>query len=129
MFRVSNVGLATAINFRIQGHKLKLVEVEGAHTLQEEYDSLDIHVGQSMSFLVTLNGSPKDYFIVASSRFTKSILNATAVLHYDGSATPASGPLPVGPGTGYNLHWSMKQARTIRYNILGITYIIYNLRG
>ncbi|XLR47762.1 hypothetical protein S83_032422, partial [Arachis hypogaea] len=32
-FRVSNVRLTTSINFRIQGHSLKLIEVEGAHTL------------------------------------------------------------------------------------------------
>ncbi|XP_020990046.2 ABC transporter G family member 9-like [Arachis duranensis] len=31
-FRVSNVRLTTSINFRIQGHSLKLIEVEGAHT-------------------------------------------------------------------------------------------------
>ncbi|RYQ91630.1 hypothetical protein Ahy_B09g097618 [Arachis hypogaea] len=47
-FRVSNVGLTTSINFRIQGHSLKLIEVEGAHTLQDTYESLDIHVGQSV---------------------------------------------------------------------------------
>ncbi|KAJ0432355.1 putative laccase [Helianthus annuus] len=32
LFRVSNVALTTLINFRIQGHTLQLVEVEGAHT-------------------------------------------------------------------------------------------------
>ncbi|XLT05885.1 hypothetical protein HN51_044634 [Arachis hypogaea] len=47
-FRVSNVGLRTSINLRIQGHSLKLIEVEGAHTLQDTYESLDIHVGQSV---------------------------------------------------------------------------------
>ncbi|KAK2405779.1 L-ascorbate oxidase protein [Trifolium repens] len=36
-FRISNVGLAASINFRIQGHSLKLVEVEGSHTLQSTY--------------------------------------------------------------------------------------------
>lgn len=115
LFRVSNVGISTSLNFRIQGHKLTLVEVEGSHTLQEVYDSLDIHVGQSVAVLVTLLGAPKDYFIVASSRFTKPILTATAILHYAGSNIPASEPLPVGPT--YHIHWSMKQARTIRWNL------------
>ena len=92
---------------------MTLVEVEGAHTQQEVYASLDIHVGQSMACLVTLIGSPKDYFIVASTRFTKPVLNGNAILHYAGSNTPASGPLPDGPT--YQIHWSMKQARTIRY--------------
>lgn len=114
-FRVSNVGIATSINFRIQGHNITLVEVEGCHTLQEVYESLDVHVGQSVTVLVTLQWSPQDYFVVCSSRFTKPILNATALLHYDGSNTPASLPLPIGPT--YQIHWSMKQARTLRTNL------------
>lgn len=114
LFRVSNVGLTTSINFRIQGHTLKLVEVEGSHTQQELYDSFDLHVGQSASFLVTLDGSTKDYFIVASSRFTRSVLTAIAIIRYTGSNSKPSGPLPIGPT--YHLHWSMKQARTIRHN-------------
>ncbi|CAH1437499.1 unnamed protein product [Lactuca virosa] len=115
MFRVSNVALTTSINFRIQNHTLTLVETEGSHTLQESYESLDIHVGQSASFLVNLNAPLKDYFIVASTRFTKPVLTATATLHYDGSTTKASLLLPWGPT--YEIHWSMKQARTIRWNL------------
>ncbi|KAJ6733050.1 MULTI-COPPER OXIDASE [Salix koriyanagi] len=34
MFRISNVGMSTSLNFRIQGHSMKLVEVEGSHTVQ-----------------------------------------------------------------------------------------------
>lgn len=113
-FRVSNVGTETSINFRIQGHVMTLVEVEGAHSLQEVYESFDIHVGQSAAFLVTLNGSVKDYFIVANSRFTKKVLTTTAILSYAGSQSRAQGPLPVGPSTR-DIHWSMKQARTVRY--------------
>ncbi|KDP31876.1 hypothetical protein JCGZ_12337 [Jatropha curcas] len=115
MFRISNVGLSTSLNFRIQGHTLKLVEVEGSHTLQNIYDSLDVHVGQSVAVLVTLNQPPKDYYIVASTRFTKQVLTATAVLHYKNSQTPASGPLPAAPIGQY--HWSMRQARTYRWNL------------
>ncbi|XAR57828.1 Laccase [Bertholletia excelsa] len=115
LFRITNVALTTAVNFRIQGHYLTLVEIEGSHTQQEVYESLDIHVGQSLSVLVTLSASPQDYFIVASSRFTKPILTCTAILHYTGSNTPAGGALPMGPT--YQLHWSMKQARTFRWNL------------
>ncbi|CAJ2635471.1 unnamed protein product [Trifolium pratense] len=113
-FRVSNVGLATSINFRIQGHKLKLIEVEGAHTLQETYESLDIHVGQSMTVLVTLDKSIGDYYIVTSSRFTNHILTTTATLRYSGSNSKASGQLPIGPT---DVDWSIRQARTIRLNL------------
>lgn len=122
MFRISNVGLSTSINFRIQGHTMKLVEVEGSHTLQNTYDSLDVHVGQSIAVLVTLDQLPKDYYIVASTRFTKQILTATAVLHYTNSHTPVSGPVPAGPT--YQIHWSMKQARTYRC----VTKLLYKWR-
>lgn len=93
---------------------MKLIEVEGSHTIQNIYDSLDVHVGQSVSVLVTFNQAPKDYYIVASSRFNRQVLTATATLHYSNSQTPVSGPLPAPPQFGY--HWSMKQARTYRYN-------------
>lgn len=113
MFRISNIGLSTSFNFRIQGHTIKLVEVEGSHVVQNTYESLDVHVGQSLSVLVTLDQAAKDYYIVASTRFTKTVLTATAVLHYSNSHTPVSGPVPTGPT--YQKHWSMKQARTLRY--------------
>ncbi|KAL0774078.1 hypothetical protein Bca101_039229 [Brassica carinata] len=114
-FRISNVGISTSINFRIQGHMMTLVEVEGSHTLEEVYESLDVHVGQSLTVLVTLKAPVKDYFIVASTRFTKPVLTTTAFLHYKGSKTRPSRPLPIGPT--YHIHWSMKQARTIRLNL------------
>ncbi|XAR73950.1 L-ascorbate oxidase [Bertholletia excelsa] len=115
MFRISNVGLSTSLNFRIQGHTMKLVEVEGSHVVQNTYDSLDLHVGQSMSVLVTLDQAPKDYYIVASTRFTKTVLTAVAVLHYTNSQTQVSGPLPAGPTD--QIDWSIKQAGTLRWNL------------
>lgn len=92
---------------------MKLVEVEGSHVVQNTYDSLDVHVGQSLSVLVTLDQAAKDYYIVASTRFTKIVLTAMAALHYSNSHTSVSGPVPTGPT--YQKHWSMKQARTLRY--------------
>ncbi|CAL5326285.1 unnamed protein product [Camellia sinensis] len=115
MFRISNVGLSTSINFRIQGHTMKLVEVEGSHVVQNTYDSLDVHVGQSLSVLVTLNQSPKDYYIVASTRFAKQVLTATSVLHYTNSQTSVSGPVPASPAD--QIQWSMNQARSLRWNL------------
>ncbi|KAL0460541.1 UNVERIFIED_CONTAM: L-ascorbate oxidase [Sesamum latifolium] len=67
--RVCNVGLRLSVNFRIQGHTMTVVEVEGSHTVQNVYDSLDLHVGQCMSVLVTADQTPKDYYFVASSRW------------------------------------------------------------
>lgn len=114
-FRISNVGLMTSINFRIQGHKMKLVEVEGSHTLQNIYTALDIHLGQSYSVLVTADQPPQDYYVVVSSRFTSPVLTTTAVLHYSNSRSRVSGPIPGGPTT--QVDWSLNQARSIRWNL------------
>ncbi|GFY94531.1 SKU5 similar 5 [Actinidia rufa] len=112
--RISNVGLKNTLNFRIQGHNMQLVEVEGTHTLQTTLSSLDIHVGQSYSVLVTADQSPQDYYIAVSTRFTSRVLNSTATLHYSNSAKPVSGQPPSAPTT---LDWSLNQARSIRTNL------------
>ncbi|XP_009353293.2 L-ascorbate oxidase homolog [Pyrus x bretschneideri] len=113
--RISNVGLTTSINFRIQGHKMMLVEVEGTHSLQNTYSSLDIHLGQSYSVLVTADQPPQDYYIVVSSRFTSQVLSSTSILHYSNSAGSVSGPPPGGPTT--QVDWSLEQARSLRRNL------------
>ncbi|XP_047327257.1 L-ascorbate oxidase homolog [Impatiens glandulifera] len=113
--RISNVGLQNSLNFRIQNHTMKLVEVEGTHTLQNTYSSLDIHAGQSYSVLITADQAPRDYYIVVSSRFTSQVLTTTAILHYSNSAGPAPGPLPGGPTI--SIDWSLNQARSIRTNL------------
>ncbi|KAE9620259.1 hypothetical protein Lal_00019755 [Lupinus albus] len=113
--RISNVGLQNTLNFRIEGHDLKLVEVEGTHTVQTTYSSIDVHVGQSYSVLITADQAPKDYYIVASTRFTDNVITSTASLHYSNSQQPISGPIPSGPTT--QIDWSIKQARSIRTNL------------
>ncbi|KAG5250263.1 multi-copper oxidase type family protein [Salix suchowensis] len=113
--RISNVGLQNSLNFRIQNHKMKLVEVEGTHTLQTTYSSLDIHVGQSYSVLFTADQPGLDYYIVVTSRFTSTVLNTTGILHYSNSAGAVSGPFPGGPTI--EVDWSLNQARSIRTNL------------
>lgn len=113
--RICNVGLQNSLNFRIDGHKMLLVEVEGTHTLQNTYSSLDVHLGQCSSVLITADQAPKDYYIVASSRFTSPVLTTTAVLHYSNSQTQVSGPIPGGPTV--EVDWSLNQARSIRTNL------------
>ncbi|KAL9384764.1 hypothetical protein Peur_021774 [Populus x canadensis] len=114
-FRISNVGLTTSINFRIQGHKMLLVEVEGTHSLQNTYDSLDIHPGQSYSVLVTADQAAHDYFIVVSTRFTSQVLTTTSILHYSNSAGSVS-DTPLG-GPTIQIDWSLEQARSLRRNL------------
>ncbi|CAI9117050.1 OLC1v1018364C1 [Oldenlandia corymbosa var. corymbosa] len=113
--RVSNVGLQNSLNFRIQGHKLKLVEVEGTHTLQNTYSSFDLHPGQSSSFLVTADQPPQDYFFVVSTRFTNPVITTTGIVHYSNSNQGPSGPIPGGPTI--QIDWSLNQARSIRTNL------------
>lgn len=117
-YRVCNVGLKNSINFRIQGHTLKLVEIEGSHTVQNVYDSLDVHVGQCFSLLVTANQEPKDYYLVASSRFTVQPLSTVGIIRYTNGKGPASPLLPLPPPEGSEgIAWSINQFRSFRWNL------------
>lgn len=91
---------------------MKLVEVEGSHTLQNTYSSLDVHLGQSYSVLVTADQPVRDYYIVVSSRFSTPVLTTTAVLHYSGSSSAVKGVPPGGPTI--QIDYSLNQARSIR---------------
>lgn len=116
-FRISNVGNAWSINFRIQNHTMTLVETEGSYTNQTVLDSLDVHVGQSYSVLVTADQNDADYYIVASPKWignsSESPLPAVGILHYENSTVPADGPLPFGPDPN-DINFSINQARSIR---------------
>lgn len=95
-----------------------LVETEGSYTVQTNYSNMDIHVGQSYSFLVTMDQNAiSDYYIVASPRFvntsTWAKISGVAVLHYSNSQGSASGPLP-DPPIDSDTYFSMNQARSIR---------------
>ncbi|KAK1297641.1 hypothetical protein QJS10_CPB15g00470 [Acorus calamus] len=115
--RISNVGLKTSLNFRIQGHKMRLVETEGTYTDQYFYDDLDVHVGQSYSVLVTANQTIASYYMIASSRFLHPVLNCSAVIRYSGADdSPPTGPVPKGPDT-FDYAYSMNQARSIKMNL------------
>ncbi|XP_077235462.1 monocopper oxidase-like protein SKU5 [Tasmannia lanceolata] len=120
--RVHNIGVSTSLNFRIQNHNLLLVETEGSYTSQQNYTNLDIHVGQSYSFLVTMDqNASSDYYIVASARFVNETLwtrvTGVAILHYSNSKGNATGPLPDPPNDFYDKSFSMNQARSIRWNV------------
>ncbi|KAF7003026.1 hypothetical protein CFC21_018409 [Triticum aestivum] len=113
--RVSNVGLRSTLNFMIQDHNVTLVEVEGTHTVQNTYTSLDVHAGQSLSVLFTADRPAGGYHIAVSSRFTNHTLNSTAVLRYAGSTGYASGP-PRAVNQS-DVDFSLNQARSIRTNL------------
>ncbi|KAK7268512.1 hypothetical protein RIF29_21212 [Crotalaria pallida] len=119
-FRISNVGNALSFNFRIQNHQLVLVETEGSYTTQITLDSLDVHVGQSYSVLVTTNQSEADYYIVSTPKLTSTIgsssLVGIGVLHYSNSRAKVTGPLPNGPDP-FDLEFSLNQAKSIRWSL------------
>ncbi|KAI3933362.1 hypothetical protein MKW98_006721 [Papaver atlanticum] len=114
-FRISNVGSAYSINFRIQSHQMVLVETEGSYTSQIALDSLDVHVGQSYSVLVSANQNDADYFIMAYLTQTNITTPPAGIslLHYSGSPGVISGPLPLGPNP-MDKDFSVNQAKSIR---------------
>ncbi|PSS33174.1 Monocopper oxidase-like protein [Actinidia chinensis var. chinensis] len=119
--RVHNVGVSTCLNFRIQSHNLLLAETEGHYTMQQNYTSLDIYVGQSYSFLVTMDqNASSDYYMVASPRFVNQSLwqrvTGVGILHYSNSKGKASGPLPDPPNDAYDTSYAINQAMSIRQN-------------
>jgi FtsP/CotA-like multicopper oxidase with cupredoxin domain len=127
---VHNVGVSASLNFRIQGHSLLLVETEGSYTSQQNYTNMDIHVGQSYSFLVTMDqNASTDYYVVASVRFvdpsTIDKLTGVAILHYSNSQGPASGPLPDAPDDQYDAAFSINQARSIRHAFLPLCLLAH----
>ncbi|KAL1188743.1 Monocopper oxidase-like protein SKS1 [Cardamine amara subsp. amara] len=118
--RISNVGLKTCLNFRIQDHDMLLVETEGSYVQQHIYSSLDIHVGQSYSVLVTAKtdpiGSYRSYYIFASARFTNFYLSGIALIRYPNSPLDPVGPVPLAPGP-WDYTSSVQQAQSIRRDL------------
>lgn len=116
-FRISNVGNTFSLNFRIQNHPMVIVETEGSYTNQITVDSLDVHVGQSYSVLVTADQDEADYYMVATPKMfsvnDSSSLAGIGVLHYYNSLTQVGGPLPAGPDP-FDWNFTVIQARSIR---------------
>lgn len=113
-YRICNVGLKASLNFRIQSHPMKLVEMEGSHVVQNNYDSLDVHVGGCFTVLVTADKVPKDYYMVASTRFIKSVLTSKGIIRYENAKAPASPDLPKAP---LGWAWSVNQFHSFRWNL------------
>ncbi|KAE8676613.1 L-ascorbate oxidase-like protein [Hibiscus syriacus] len=112
--RICNASLKTSINFRFQGHTMKLVEMEGSHTVQNDYESLDVYVGQCYTLLVTADKELKDYYVFAFTRFTKRESTTMGNIQYlNGKGGPSYG-IP-NPPVGWA--WSLNQFRTFRWNL------------
>lgn len=117
-FRISNVGTTLSFNFRIQKHRMLLVETEGSYTSQIWLDSLDVHVGQSYSVLVTADQDEADYYMLATPKLINVInpsgLVGKGVLKYSNSKANVTEPLPGGPDP-FDMNFSLNQAKSIKY--------------
>lgn len=87
--------------------------------MQQNYTSLDIHVGQSYSFLLTTDqNASSDYYVVASARMVNETtwrrVTGVGILHYSNSKGKAHGHLPEPPQDQNDKTFSMNQARSIR---------------
>ncbi|CAH8284849.1 unnamed protein product [Eruca vesicaria subsp. sativa] len=118
--RISNVGLKTSLNFRIQDHDMLLVETEGSYVQKRTLSNLDIHVGQSYSVLVTAKtdpvGSRRSYYIFASTRFSSSYMTGLALIRYPNSPIDPVGPVPAAPES-WDYASSVRQALSIREDL------------
>ncbi|KAG8380566.1 hypothetical protein BUALT_Bualt06G0028900 [Buddleja alternifolia] len=118
--RISNVGSVFSFNFRIQKHQMVVVETEGSYTNQIVLDSLDVHVGQSYSILITTNQDEADYYMVATPKLynvdANDSLVAKGILHYENSVLSVQGPIPDGPDP-FDIDFSVNQAKSIRWNM------------
>ncbi|KAG8484892.1 hypothetical protein CXB51_021318 [Gossypium anomalum] len=92
---------------------MKLVEMEGSHTMQNEYKSLDVHVGQCFAVLVKADQDPEDYYVVASTRFTRRQVTATGIILYKNGKGPDSPELPP-PPVGWA--WSLRHETKSKLN-------------
>ncbi|PPE02845.1 hypothetical protein GOBAR_DD00100 [Gossypium barbadense] len=100
-YKICNVRIKTALNIRFQGNNMRLVEMEGSHTMQS-------------IVLVTANQEPMDYYVVASTRFTRQMVTATGIIRYTNGKGVASSKLPP-PPTSWA--WSLNQFRTFHWNL------------
>ena len=67
LFRVVNMGAFAGQYLWIEGHKMRIVEVDGVYTKQAEADMVYISAAQRVSFLLTAkNDTGANFPIVAS---------------------------------------------------------------
>ncbi|GJT72723.1 L-ascorbate oxidase [Tanacetum coccineum] len=103
--RISNVGLIHQSTSGSRAIRDVDSRTEGTHTLQNTYSSLDIHLGQSYSVLITADQPPANYYMVVSTRFTSQVLTATSILRYSNSGGSFPAPPPGGPTI--QIDWSI----------------------
>uniref|UniRef100_A0A0D9WRC4 L-ascorbate oxidase n=1 Tax=Leersia perrieri TaxID=77586 RepID=A0A0D9WRC4_9ORYZ len=98
--RIASTTSLSALNVKIQGHKMKMVEADGNHVEPFEGDDIDLYSSESYSVLLTANQNPSaNYWISVGVRGRHpKTLPALAILGYTttNAATPAIPALSTG---------------------------------
>lgn len=69
-FRLSNIGAFAGQYFWIEGHSMKIIEVDGTYTEPQETDMIYLGVAQRYGFLVTTHDDASQNFAIGSSMDT-----------------------------------------------------------
>lgn len=70
LFRVINIGAFAGQYLWFEGHKMRIVEVDGVYTKDAEADMVYLSAAQRVSFLLTTNNDTKANFPIAASMDT-----------------------------------------------------------
>ncbi|CAG8680799.1 26314_t:CDS:2 [Dentiscutata erythropus] len=103
-FRIINTSSESFFIFSIDGHKLKVIEVEGTYVKPFYVNRLPLHIAQRYSVIVEADQDAKDYWIRATmspectpndnetiNHDSKINYNVTGILSYEGSSTGGKG--------------------------------------
>ncbi|CAG8778865.1 33390_t:CDS:2, partial [Gigaspora margarita] len=107
-FRIINTSGEAFYMFSIDGHKMKVIEVEGTYVQPFEVTQLPLHIAQRYSVIVEANQDAKDYWIRAT--MSKECIfnngnttinhdsainyNVTGILSYEGSSNKSPDSTP-----------------------------------
>ena len=87
-FRIIGAGTLFYVNFRIPGHKMTLVEVEGQLIKPIDIDSLELFTGQRYSVIVTADQTPGDYWMQQQGMWRAGApQNGYSILRYANTMT------------------------------------------
>jgi len=90
-FRIISAAALVMMNLAISNHNMTIVQVEGTNVEPFTVDSLDVAPGQRYDVLVTMDQTPRTYWIETTVRERQMNIKGQALLHYD---TEASVVLP-----------------------------------
>lgn len=91
-FRIINIASDNMLRFRIDGHRFRVIEMDGILCFPVWTDHLEINSGQRYSVMVTMDRKADNYWIhnELMSPFRGGPSNGKAILSYIGAKDPAS---------------------------------------